>query len=90
MDAKRRAAIIKKIVSSKAFDRYSRFDPNYTIQNRVWFVTAVVDSVLDGFPRPADSKVELMAHTIVSDANFAVMLERAQYRARRGHQEEGA
>ena len=76
MDAKRRAAIIKKIVSSKAFDRYSRFDPNYTIQNRVWFVTAVVDSVLDGFPRPADSKVELMAHTIVSDANFAVMLER--------------
>ena len=90
MDAKRRAAIIKKIVSSKAFDRYSRFDPNYTIQNRVWFVTAVVDwcSMASRAPPTARSRDGSHNRLRRQFRRHARARNGAQYRARRGHQED--
>jgi hypothetical protein len=76
VDTKRRAAIIKTLVNGKFLDKYSSFDPNYSPQNRVWFVSAIVDAVINAFPRPDDDKVEGLAREIIGDANYAVMLDR--------------
>lgn len=75
MDAKRKAALIKELSAGKGLAKPA-FDGNYTRENRVWFVTAIVNAILDGTPTPADSAVPKLAREVINDANFAVALER--------------
>lgn len=76
MDSKRRAAIIKTLLSGKGLEKYSRFDPNYSAENRRWFVSAVVDAVLNDTPSWEEDKVESRARAIISDANFSLQFDR--------------
>jgi len=75
MDAKRRATIIKKLCAGKGLTKPT-FDPNYTRENRAWFVNAVVDAILGATPTPSDDTVEGLAREVINDANWAVALER--------------
>jgi hypothetical protein len=75
MDPKRRATIIKNLAGGKGLAKPT-FDATYTPQNREWFVTTIVDSVLARSPAPADNDVEGLARKIINDANQAVKLER--------------
>lgn len=76
MDSKRRASIIKTLLSGKGLEKYSRFDPNYSAENRRWFVSAVVDAVLNDTPSWEEDKVESRARAIISDANFSLQFDR--------------
>jgi hypothetical protein len=70
MDAKRRANLIKELSAGKGLTKPT-FDPNYTRENRVWFVSAIVDAILAP-PTPSDDAVEGLARGIINGANSAV------------------
>jgi hypothetical protein len=74
MDAKRKAALVQELSAGKGLTKPT-FDPNYTKQNRIWFVAAVVDAVIADRPGQTDKEIEAAAREVISEANYAVALE---------------
>jgi len=68
--ASRRDDLFKKLRSA------SGFDPNYSVQNREWFIGAVLDAALAAAPSKTDIQIESDVRGLITAANGFAKAER--------------
>lgn len=68
--AARRDNLFKKLRSA------SGFDPNYSVQNREWFIGAVLDAVLAADSTRTDTQIETDVRAVITAANGFAKAER--------------